>query len=106
MWEEGDGHQDNSFVKRKVSKVLMELLSDQRMAGYQHFGFMLSTDANGDRVLGCNANGSLSFELAQICVEPGTVQIPIVLYINATYIKYGVPIRPIYSELLVSLCYL
>ncbi len=25
MWEEGDGHQENTFVKRKVSKVLREL---------------------------------------------------------------------------------
>ena len=61
MWEEGDGPQDNTFVKRKVSKVLMELLSDERMAGHQHFGFKLSTDANGDRVFGGDANGSLTF---------------------------------------------
>ena len=99
MWEEGDGHQDNTFVKRKVSKVLMELLSDERMAGHQHFGFKLSTDANGDRVFGGDANGSLTFELAQLRVGPGTVPISIVLYIDATYIKHGIPIRPIYSEL-------
>jgi hypothetical protein len=101
MWEEGDGHQDNTFVKRKVSKVLMELLSDERMAGHQHFGFKLSTDANGARVFGGDANGSLTFELAQLRVGPGTVPISIVLYIDATYIKHGIPIRPIYSELLV-----
>ena len=35
MWEEGDGIQDVSFVKRKVAKVLMELLSDERMAARQ-----------------------------------------------------------------------
>jgi hypothetical protein len=46
MWEEGDGPQANTFVKRKVSKVLMELLSDERMTGHQHFGFKLSTDPN------------------------------------------------------------
>jgi hypothetical protein len=28
LWEEGDGLQDNTFVKRKASKVLMELISD------------------------------------------------------------------------------
>ena len=103
MWEEGDGQQDNTFVKRKAVKVLMELLSDERMAGHQHFGFKLSTDANGDRVLGGDANGSLTFELAQLRVGPGTVPISIVLYIDATYIKHGIPIRPIYSELLVRL---
>ena len=99
MWEEGDGPQDNTFVKRKVAKVLRELLSDERMAGRQHFGFKLSTDANGERVLGGDANGSLSFELAQFRLGPGTVPISIVLYIDATFIKQGIPIRPIYSEL-------
>jgi hypothetical protein len=37
MWEEGDGPQDNTFVKHKVAKVLTKLISDERMAGRQHF---------------------------------------------------------------------
>ncbi len=76
---------------------MTELISDERMAGRQHFGFKLSTDANGERVLGGDANGSLSFELAQFQLGPGTVPISIVLYIDATFIKQGIPIRPIYS---------
>ncbi len=86
MWEEGEGLQDVTFVKRKVAKVLTELLSDERMAGKQHNGFKLSTNADGDRVLPVDgdANGSVSFELAQISVGPGTVQISIVIYIDAT----------------------
>jgi hypothetical protein len=64
-------------------KVLIELLSDESMAGRQHltqhFGFKLSTNADGDRVLGGDANGSVSFELAQICVGPETVPISIVI---------------------------
>ena len=95
-WEEGDGPQDNTFVKRTVAKVLTELISDERMAGRQHFGFKLSTDA---RVLGGDGNGSLSSELAQFRLGPGTVPISIVLYIDATFIKHGIPILPIYSEL-------
>jgi hypothetical protein len=63
------------------------------MAGRQHFGFKLSTDANGERVLGGDANGSLSFELAQFLLGPGTVPISIVLYIDATFIKHWIPIR-------------
>jgi hypothetical protein len=69
------------------------------MAGRQYFGFKVSTDVKGGRVLGGNANGSLSFELAQLSVGPGTVPISIVLYIDATYIKHGIPILPIYCEL-------
>ena len=106
VWEEGDGLQDNTFVKRKVSKVLMELLCDERMAGSQHFGFKLSTDAKGDdRVFSGDAKGSVGFELAQLSVRPGTVPISIVLYIDATYIKHWIPIRPIYSEFRLSLLF-
>ena len=106
MWEEGGGQHDNTFVKRKVLKVLMELLSDERMAGSQHFGFKLSTDAKGDdRVFSGDANGSVSFELAQLSVGPGTVPISIVLYIDATYIKHGIPIRLKYSEFHLSLLF-
>jgi hypothetical protein len=46
----------------------MELLSNESMVGHQRFGFKLSTDANSDLVFGGDANGSLSFELAQLSV--------------------------------------
>ena len=77
---------------------MTELLSDERMAGRQHFGFKLSTDAKGERVLGGDANGSLSFEMAQFRLGPGTVPISIVLYIDATFIiessSTGFPFGP------------
>ncbi len=55
MWEEDDGPHDNTFAKRKVLKVSIKLLSDERMAGHQHFGSKLNTNANGDRVFGHNS---------------------------------------------------
>ncbi len=90
LWEEGDGLQDNTFVKRKASKVLMELISHERMAGRQHFGYQLSKDAMGNRVLGDDANGSVSFELAQIAVGPDRVPTSIVRYIDGKYCPYTV----------------
>ena len=39
--EEGDGDQDVRLYKRPAMKVLKELLSDERLAGHQHFGFKL-----------------------------------------------------------------
>ena len=39
--EEGDGDQDESLYKRPALKVLRELLSDERLAGHQHFSFKL-----------------------------------------------------------------
>ena len=99
LWEEGDGNQEVLLYKRPVLKVLRELISDERLAGSQHFGFKEYKNANGDRILACDANGSLTFQLAQIQVGEGTVPISIVLYIDSTFIKRGIPIRPVYREL-------
>ena len=103
LWEEGDGDQDVRLYKRPALKVLKELLSDERLAGHQHFGFKLYKNSQGSRVLACDANGSVTFQLAQMSVGPDTVPISIVLYIDGTFIKRGIPIRPVcrksYSKL-------
>ena len=100
MWQEGDGEQDVRFFKRKVEVVLRELIADERLEGCQHYAFKEYKNANGDRILGGHANGSVSFQLAQARVGPGKVPISIVLYIDATFLKRGIPIRPIYCKLL------
>ena len=98
MHVDGDGDQDMRFFKRKVESVLRELISDQRLAGCQHFAFKEYRDGRGRRVLGGHANGSVSFQMGQIQVGPDNVPISIVLYVDATFIKRGIPIRPIYRE--------
>ena len=98
MWQDGDGAQDVRFFKRKVEIVLRELLADERLEGCQHFAFKEYKNAKGERILGGHANGSITFQLAQAKVGPGKVPISIVLYIDATFIKRGIPIRPIYCE--------
>jgi hypothetical protein len=47
LHEQGDGNQDVRLIKRPVSKVLRELLSDSRLAGSQHFAFKEYEDATG-----------------------------------------------------------
>ena len=47
----GNGLQGSTLVKHKVQTVFMELISDECMAGRQHFGFKISTNAQGDRHL-------------------------------------------------------
>jgi len=98
MWQDGDGEQDVRFFKRKVEVVLRELLADERLEGCQHFAFKEYKNPKGERILGGHANGSITFQLAQAKVGPGKVPISIVLYIDATFIKRGIPIRPIYCE--------
>lgn len=99
LWEEGDGQQDVRLYKRPALKVLRELLSDQRLSGHQHFGFQEYKNSKGSRILACDANGSVTFQMAQISVGPGKVPISIVLYIDGTFIKRGIPIRPVYRKL-------
>jgi hypothetical protein len=43
--------------------------------------------------------------MAQATVGPGKVPISIVLYIDATFIKRGIPIRPIYCESVYDIIY-
>ena len=92
--EDGDGNQDVRLFKLPAGKVLRELLSDPRLAGCQHFAFKEYKDARGARILGGHTNGSVSFQLAQpeLRVGKDTVPISIVLYIDGSFIKLGIPI--------------
>ena len=98
MWEEGDGDQDVTFVKRKLEKVLRELMADPRLAGHQHYGFKLQANPRGERIYACEANGSVAFQLAQLSMGPDTVPMALVAYIDGTFMKRGIGIRPIYCE--------
>ena len=99
LWEEGDGAQEVMLYKRPILKVLRELVGDERLAGCQHFAFVLYKDEKGERILACDANGSVTFQMAQERIGPGKVPISIVLYIDGTFIKRGIPVRPVYRKL-------
>ena len=98
-WEEGDGRNDCSFYQRPLKKVLEELLSDRQLEGHQHFRFEAKYDLKDDQILGCDANGTLSFQLAQLCIGPDKVPVSIVLYIDKTFMRRGIPIHPVYCNL-------
>ena len=97
--EDGDGEQDVWLFKRPAGKVLRDMLADPRLALCQHFAFKEYKDAGGARILGGHTNGSVSFQLAQIRVGTDTVPIFMVLYIDKSFIKRGIPIRLVYCEL-------
>jgi hypothetical protein len=98
MHAEGDGDQVLELFKRPVEKVLRELMADMRLAGCQHFGFQEYKDPRGNRLFAGHSNGSVSFQLAQLTVGEGKVPVSIVLYIDGTYLKKGIPIRPVYRK--------
>jgi hypothetical protein len=77
LWEEGDGNQPIQLYRRPGIKVLRDLLADERLAGLQHFALKEYRNARGDCIHACDANDSLTFQLAQIDVGPGKVPVSI-----------------------------
>ena len=98
MHKVGDGAQKLELFKRPAEKVLRELMADVRLAGCQHFAFKEYLDPHGNRLFAGHSNGSVTFQLAQIRVGADKVPVSLVIYIDATYIKKGIPIRPIYCK--------
>ncbi len=68
MHKEGDGAQKLELFKRPAEKVLLELMSNIQLAGCQHFAFKeyLDPPSHGNRLFAGHANGSVSFQLAQL----------------------------------------
>jgi hypothetical protein len=95
---DGDGPQVLELFARPVEMVLRELIGDLRLAGHQHFAFHEYKDTHGNRLFAGDANGDVSFQLAQIKIGNDKVPVSIVLHIDGTFLKKGIPIRPIYSE--------
>jgi hypothetical protein len=77
---------------------MRELIADPRMAGHQHLGFNLQCNSKGELIYACEANGSVTFQLAQLSMGPDTVPMALVAYIDGTFMKRGIGIRPIYCE--------
>jgi len=80
-----------------TEQILFTFLSQFECILYMH-SYINSYMYFADRILGGHANGSISFQLAQIRIGADKVPISIVLYIDATFIKRGIPIRPIYYK--------
>ena len=97
MHKVGDGAQKLELFKRPAEKVL-QLISDIRLAGCQHFAFKEYLDPHGNRLFACHANGSVCFQLAQLRIGEEKFPVSLEIYIDATYIKKGIPIRPIYCK--------
>jgi hypothetical protein len=70
---------------RPAEKVLRELIGDLRLAGHQHFAFQEYNDPHGNRQFAGDANGSVSFQLAQTKIGIDKVAVSIVLYIDCTF---------------------
>ncbi len=72
---EGDGAQNPELFKRPIEKVMCELVGDMRLAGKQHYTFQEYKDPHGNRLFAGDANGSVSFQLAQVKIGPHKVPV-------------------------------
>ena len=86
-----------------IEGVMRDLLADERYRGHQKYGFSKDMQ-NGQRVFS-SSTGGLSFQRAQDDVGPDTAVVSIVIFIDGTYVKNNIPVRPIYgeSELVINL---
>ncbi len=97
LWQEGDGDQQLKFFLADIEWTLQDLLADPAMKGFQKFEFKEVKDSRGFRVFG-EAWTSLKFQEAASIIGPGKVPLSLVLYIDGTFIKNGIDVRPLYSE--------
>ena len=95
-----DGDQDLVFWLCSLEDVLRELLADERMEGHQHFKLEMSLDEDGYREFGAS-NGAVSFQIAQIRCGEGCVSVSLVIYIDGSFIKHGIPVKPIYGTYMI-----
>ena len=120
-----DGDQDLDLWTRELEDVVREIMEDPVFKGNQNFSFELDVDAAGQRLFGGEANAGVAFQIGQVryilgytyiyyvhtsisCGEhvlyfvghnrvgEGTVPLAIVVYIDGSYIKHKIPVKPIY----------
>ena len=94
-----DGDHDLTFWIRSLEEVLKEVLGDDRMAGHQHYSFEMHTNEDGEREFGAS-NGAVSFQIAQLRCGPDCVPVSLVIYIDGSFIKHGIPVKPIYGMIM------
>ena len=92
-----DGDQDLPFWLRSLEDVVREIIGDERMDGHQEFSFEISRTEEGERQFGAS-HGAVSFELAQVRCGPDCVPVSLVIYIDGSFIKHGIPVKPIYGQ--------
>ncbi len=92
-----DGDQDLTFWLCALEDVLREILGDEQMDGHQEFRFKISRTEEGERRFGASI-GAVPFQLAQVLCGPDCVQVSLVIYIDGSFIKLGIPVKPIYGQ--------
>ena len=57
---------------------------------------MVENEETVEREFGAS-NSAVSFQLAQVRFGPNCVPVSLVIYIDGSFIKHGIPVKPIYG---------
>ncbi len=63
-----------------------------------HFSFEMIVNEDCERVFGAS-NNVVSFQIAQVRGGPGCVPVSLVIHIDGSFIKYGIPVKPKHGKL-------
>jgi hypothetical protein len=71
------------------------------MTGHQHFRFEMHVNEDEELEFGAS-NGAVSFQIAQLRCGPDCVPVSLVIYIDGSFIKHGISVKPIYGKCTIS----
>ena len=92
-----DGKQDLRMYTRRLRNVIGELTRDTRFDGHMAMGFEPTYEADGERSFG-PAAGGVWFQLTAGTIQVGNVLLAIVLFIDGSYIKQHISVKPVYRK--------
>ncbi len=119
-----NGDQDLNLWTRQLEDVVQEIMEDPVFKGNQNFSFEMDVDKAGEKLFGGKANTGVSFQIGQlryilcptlymtvynsmyfVCyvrVDKGTVPLAIVVYIDGSFVKHKIPVKPFTSPFAIS----
>ena len=69
------------------------------MVGHQHFSFEKIVNEESREREFSRSNSAVSFQLASVRAGPDCVPVSLVVYIDGSFIKHGIPVKSIYGTL-------
>jgi hypothetical protein len=95
---EGDGNQDLKMYTRDCKQVASEIFSDPRFKRALTFNFVPTFDDEGRRTFGSAMGGVWAQFHARAIVDGVEVLLVLAIYIDASYVKVNLTVKPIYCK--------
>jgi hypothetical protein len=93
-----DGKQDLKMYTRGIEQVASEIFSDPRFKGSMTFTFVPTFDEEGRRTFGSAMGGVWAQYHARAIVDGVEVLLVLAIYIDASYVKVNLTVKPIYCK--------